>query len=244
MDACATKPCHANSDCVPTGPGTYHCKCKPGYTYTGDGCVVDVKAPTKVKEAIERLTAKKEGVGNGEDGDDDYPDPRGKRLSQLEKRLKEISGETTDDDKKLLTEGANWGLEDLPDPTEAKLAEVKNKVESLEQTTQTLLKSAAAETEQLKNLAQLNQVKNDQLQADVTDKTHQLLDIAREEAAHLLDPQHVGAVDSQSKLNALFPQPENMPKRDTSESTAQKEAQGEIQETVATTEKTISEGKS
>jgi len=135
-------------------------------------------------------------------------------------------------------------VEDLPDPTEAKLADVKNKVESLEQTTQTLLKSAAAETEQLKNLAQLNQVKNDQLQADVTDKTHQLLDIAREEAAHLLDPQHVAAVDSQSKLNALFPQPENMPKRDTSETTAQEEAQGEIQETVATTEKTISDGKS
>jgi len=243
MDACVTKPCHANSNCKSTGPGTYHCTCKPGYTYSGEGCIVDEKAPAKVKEAIEEITAKMEGVGNDADGDDDFPDPRGKRLSQLEKKLKELTGDSAVDDKKLLVEGANWGMEDAADPTEKKLDDVKTKVKSLEDTTQTLLASAAAETEQLKNLAKLNQAKNDQEKADVVEKTHQLLDIARDEAAHILDPEHVAAVDSQSKLNALFPQPENAVKRDTSETTAQKEAQGEVQETVATTEKTIQDGK-
>jgi hypothetical protein len=242
MDACETKPCHANADCKSTGPGTYHCKCKPGFTYSGDNCVVDEKAPEKVKEAIENRLAKKEGVSGD---DDDFPDARGKRLADLEKRLGELSGSSSSDDDKLLTEGANWGIEDQPDPTEAKIADVKSQVETLEKTTQSLLKSAADETEQLKSLAKLNQEKNDQLKADVTEKTHQLLDIAREEAAHLLDPSHVGAVDSQSKLNAMFPQPEKIIKRDTSESTAQQEAQGEIIETVATTEKTVpDDGKS
>jgi len=199
---------------------------------------VDEKAPEKVKEAIEKALAKKEGVDVAGD-DDDFPDARGKRLADLEKRLGELSGSSSTDDAKLLTEGTNWGIEDQPDPTEAKIAEVKNKVETLEKTTQDLLKSAADETEQLKSLAKINQEKNDQLKADVTEKTHQLLDIAREEAAHLLDPAHVAAVDSQSKLNSLFPQPEKVVKRDTSESTAQQEAQGETIETATTTEKTI-----
>jgi len=239
MDACLTNPCHANSECKSTGPGTYHCKCKPGYTYSGDNCVVDEKAPEKVKDAIQRNLAKKEGVDVAGDGDD-FPDARGKRIADLEKRLGELSGgSTTTDDDKLLTEGTNWGIEDQTDPTEAKIAEVKNKVETLEKTTQDLLKSAADETEQLKSLAKLNADKNDALKADVTEKTHQLLDIAREEAAHLLDPSHVAAVDSQSKLNQLFPQPEKIIPRDNTESTAQQEAQGEIIETVSTTEKTL-----
>jgi hypothetical protein len=188
-----------------------------------------------VKNAIEKQLALKEHVDGGEDADDAFPDARGKRLAELESRLSELAG---DDNPNLLSETGTWGADGLADPTEKKIADVKTKVETLEKTTQDLLKAAADETEQLKSLAKINQAKNEDAKAEITEKTHELLDVAREEAAHLLDPSRAPAVNSQAKLDELFPQV--VVKNEADQAILKEEdADGDAIETAGSVEKTV-----